>query len=133
VPGHAVFLGSAVHHSELDQAPDCLSPGREVRLAASPVVDDASVIIKVHAGGVPFARFPHVAVMRKMVPVVQLGVDAHFVAGRFLRPWRDVGRRARFQFFWGENPNWCGRDFAPPVLETFAMVDGQRFAIAILS
>jgi hypothetical protein len=35
-------------------------------------------------------------------------------------------------FFGGKNPNWCGRDFAPPVKETFAMVDGQRFAIAVL-
>src|SRR5262245_4836262 len=28
--------------------------------------------------------------------------------------------------FWGENPKSCGRDFARPVPETFAMVDGRR-------
>src|SRR5262249_55980634 len=44
-----------------------------------------------------------------------------------LSGWRDVGRRALFQFFLGgENRKWCGRDFTLPVPETFVMVDGRR-------
>ena len=107
MPGHAVFLGSAVlaiGPSWIKRRIASARAGRSDwrRRQSSMMRSCVCVIIKVHAGGVPFARFPHVAVMRKMVPVVQLGVDAHFVAGRFLRPWLDVGRRARFQFFWGE-------------------------------
>ena len=36
-----------------------------------------------------------------------------------------IGRRASFQFFSTKNRNWCGRNFTPPVPETFAMVDGR--------
>src|SRR5215471_9106528 len=39
--------------------------------------------------------------------------------------WRDVGRRARFQFFWGKFRRWAGRDFTTAVPETLAMVDGR--------
>ena len=63
----------------------CLGPGRQVRLRGPPVLKSLQFWgghHQVHGGRVPFARFPYAPGYYGMVSVMQLGAEAHFVAGR---------------------------------------------------